>query len=87
MHTSAAIIRAICESYTVDQLKALRARALAEMAKGSAIVSVTSGVGQSYTRQLTASPEEIVEICQLAIERRLGVRPDNIVETFVNPLP
>ena len=77
-------IRALAESYSADELRGFLRAALEEQATGSVITSAATGAGTSYSRTITASPEERVRLLQLAIEyKEERVVCGVIVERFV----
>lgn len=70
MEMSATVIRAACEEWTVEELRAHRSAALAALAKGSVIVSVTTGAGTAYQRQVEMKAAEAVEFFQACLDRK-----------------
>ncbi|MDO4818126.1 MAG: hypothetical protein Q3986_06845 [Akkermansia sp.] len=68
MQLNDTIIRAACATYTKAQCETKRAEALAALEKGSTIVSVNTGGGPSYTRQVDMKPAEAVEYWQRCID-------------------
>ena len=68
MMISETVVRAACQRYTRAELVAKRDAALAEMEKGSTIVSVNTGAGTSYSRAVQVTPQEAVEFWQRSID-------------------
>lgn len=68
MNITDATIRAYAENYTLQQLQAKLREAMELLATGGVITQAATGGGTSYTRQITMSPAEAVELYQAAIE-------------------
>lgn len=62
------VIRAACETFTRAECVAKRAAALSALEKGAAIVSVSTGSGTAYSRQVQVTPAEAVEFWQKCID-------------------
>lgn len=72
MNISDAQIRAYAENYTLPQLKDKLREAMEKLDTGGVITQAASGGGTSYTRQITMSPAEAVELYQAAIDYKTG---------------
>lgn len=85
MNVTPTIIRSTAAAYTVEQLQEKLSDALAKMGTGSVMTSVSTGGGTSYGRQVTATPEELVELYQRALDLKQGVTADDGV-VQMNPV-
>ena len=72
MNISDAQIRAYAENYTLAELKDKLRAAMEQLATGGVITQAASGGGTSYTRQITMSPADAVELYQAAIDYKTG---------------
>lgn len=86
MEITDTLVRAIARVYTTEQLRQKLTAAAELLGSGSVITQAATGSGTSYTRQLTMTPDEAVELYQLALD----YRENNIVnavhvETFFDP--
>ncbi len=72
MNITDAQIRAYAENYTLPQLKDKLREAMQELDTGGVITQAASGGGTSYTRQITMSPADAVELYQAAIDYKTG---------------
>ncbi len=72
MNISDAQIRAYAENYTLPQLKDKLREAMQKLDTGGVITQAASGGGTSYTRQITMSPADAVELYQAAIDYKTG---------------
>ena len=72
MNISDAQIRAYAENYTLPQLKDKLREAMQKLDTGGEITQAASGGGTSYTRQITMSPADAVELYQAAIDYKTG---------------
>lgn len=83
MNITDATIRAYAENYTLQQLQAKLREAMELLATGGVITQAATGGGTSYTRQITMSPAEAVELYQAAIDYKTGNGPSRVqVEHF-----
>lgn len=65
-------IRAYAENYTLAELKDKLREAMQKLDTGGVITQAASGGGTSYTRQITMSPADAVELYQAAIDYKTG---------------
>lgn len=72
MNITDAQIRAYAENYTLPQLKDKLREAMQKQDTGGVITQAASGGGTSYTRQITMSPADAVELYQAAIDYKTG---------------
>lgn len=72
MNITDAQIRAFAENYTLPQLKDKLREAMQKLDTGGVITQAASGGGTSYTRQITMSPADAVELYQAAIDYKTG---------------
>ena len=72
MNITDAQIRAYAENYTLAQLKDKLREAMEQLATGGVITQAATGGGTSYTRQITMSPADAVELYQAAINYKTG---------------
>lgn len=72
MNITDAQIRAYAENYTQEQLKDKLREAMAALDTGGVITQAATGGGTSYTRQITMSPADAVELYQAAIDYQSG---------------
>ena len=72
MNITDAQIRAYAENYTLPQLKDKLREAMQKLDTGGVITQAASGGGTSYTRQITMSPADAVELYQAAIDYKTG---------------
>ena len=72
MNITDAQIRAYAENYTLPQLRDKLREAMELLATGGVITQASTGGGTSYTRQITMSPADAVELYQAAIEYKTG---------------
>lgn len=72
MNITDAQIRAYAENYTLPQLRDKLREAMELLATGGVITQAATGGGTSYTRQITMSPADAVELYQAAIEYKTG---------------
>lgn len=78
-------MRAAAEAYSVPELRRLIRDALAQVGRGSVITQV-SGPGTGYSRQIVLTPQEAVELYQLALDYKLGQMESPILqEHFFDP--
>lgn len=72
MTISTTIIRATAACYTAVELRAMLKSALEKLETGSVITQASTGAGTGYTRQITMTPKEAVELYQAAIDYKEG---------------
>lgn len=79
-------MRAYAATYSAVELRAMLKEAMAKLNTGSVITTASTGSGTGYTRTLTLTPEQAVELYMLCIEYKEGraVNPVS-VETFYDP--
>lgn len=80
------LVQAFADSYSLEELTAMRAAAVADLAQNpSLIVSASTGGGASYSRQVKMPAAEYIELLQLAIN--LKTNPDATSgATFATPV-
>ena len=72
MNITDAQVRAYAENYTLPQLRDKLREAMERLDAGGVITQAASGGGTSYTRQITMSPADAVELYQAAIDYKTG---------------
>lgn len=86
MKITSTLVRAYAACYTAKELRDMLKDAMAKLATGSIITAANTGSGTGYTRTLTMTPEQAVELYQLCLEYKEGrtVNPVS-VEKFYDP--
>lgn len=86
MRITANIVRAFAVRYTIAELRRMLNDAMDKLGTGSVITSASTGAGTGYTRTLTMSPEEAVELYQQAMDYKNGTMGNAVtVERFTDP--
>lgn len=86
MKITETILRAYATRYTVQELQRMLNDAMDKLGTGSVITSASTGAGTGYTRTVTMTPEEAVELYQQAIDyKRGGVANAVTIERFTDP--
>lgn len=80
------VIKALAAKYSVAELTAKRDAAVDALAKGGVVTQVSTGLGTGYTKTLTLSPTEAVELWQSALDyKESGTLPScGTVQEFIN---
>lgn len=75
MNISLPLVKAIATIYTEEELNAkIKEFALAMIENPDVIITATSGTGQSYTKQIVATPDKLIELFTYALEyKQTGV--------------
>lgn len=69
MNITPALIKAICSLYTPEQIKEKIAEfTTALLNNPDVIISASSGTGQSYSKQIVATPDKLIELFTYALE-------------------
>lgn len=85
MKITKTLIRSIANSYTISELQCKIHEALEKLGTGGVITSAASGGGTSYTRQITGTPDELVELYQRALDYKQCLSADDGL-TQSNPI-
>ena len=69
MNITPALIKAICTIYSTDEIKSKIAEfTTALLENPDVIISASSGTGQSYSKQIVATPDKLIELFSYALE-------------------
>lgn len=69
MNITLPLIKAICTLYTPEEIKSKIAEFTAALLENpDVIISASSGTGQSYSKQIVATPDKLIELFSYALE-------------------
>lgn len=86
MEITDTLVRAIARVYTTEQLRCKLAAAAEQLGTGGVITQAATGSGTSYTRTLTMTPDEAVQLYQHALDYKENLIVNQVhVETFFDP--
>lgn len=78
------LIRSYAETYSLDELKAMRKKAMDELAEMDYISQASTGAGAQYTVTQRIKLEELIELLTCAIdEKEDNTQPDG---GYVHPI-